>query len=85
MKLNLAKADTYGITNLNGIIYRYGWYHSGRAFVAKEDEVMTFAEAFKELVPKCSFNLYNAFFVGTTRYKMTIDGIVRYMIDKNNR
>ena len=85
MKLNLAKADTYGSTNLNGITYRYGWYHSGRAFVAKEDEVMTFAEAFKELVPKCSFNLYDAFFVSTTRYKKTLDGIVRYLIDKYNK
>lgn len=85
MKLNLAKADTYGRTNLNGITYRYGWYHSGRAFVAKEDEVMTFDEAFKELVPKCSFNLYDAFFVSTTKYKKTLDGIVRYLIEKYNK
>ena len=85
MKFNLAKVDTYTSTNIDGITYKYGWYHSGRAFIAKEDEVMTFKEAYKDLVPKCSFNLYDAFFAGTTRYKKTIDGIVRYLNDKYNQ
>lgn len=41
MKLNLAKAATYTGTTIDGVKYRYGWYESGRAFIAKEDELMT--------------------------------------------
>lgn len=85
MKFNLAKAGTYTGTTIDDVNYRYGWYESGRAFIAKEDELMTYKEAYKTFVPKNSFNLYNAFFVGVTRYEKTIDGIVRYLIDKYNK
>lgn len=84
MKFNLAKAATYTRTTINGVNYRYGWYESGRAFIAKEDELMTYKEAYKTFVPKHCFNLSNAFFGGVTKYKKTIDGIVRYLIDKYN-
>ena len=66
-------------------LLEYGWYKSGKAFIAKNNRVMSFAEAYRELVPKCSFNLYNAFFVSTTKYKKTLGGIVRYLIDKYNK
>ena len=82
MKYDWTKtANVYGET-IDGVNYRFGWYKSGRAFIAKEDELMTFTEAYKTFVPKNCFNLYNAFFGGVTRYKKTIDGIVRYLIDK---
>ena len=84
MKYNYYKtANVYG-TNIDGVNYRYGWYKSGKAFIAKEDELMTYKEAYKTFVPKHCFNLSNAFFGGVTKYKKTIDGIVRYLIDKYN-
>ena len=46
---------------------------------------MTYKQAYKEFVPKHSYNLYDAFFDGVTRYQKTIGGIVRYLIDKYNR
>ena len=93
MKLNKEKVETLYNARLNEgefvegsfDLLEYGWYESGKAFIAYNGRLMTFAEAFKELVPKCSFNLYNAFFVGVTKYKKTIDGIVRYLIDKYNK
>lgn len=85
MKLNLDKVDTMYSAFIDGDTYKYGWYQSGKAVVAKNNEVLSFAEAYKTLVPKCSFNLYDAFFVSTTRYKKTLDGIVRYLIDTYNK
>lgn len=86
MKLNLDKVATlYSATLPTGDVLRYGWYESGRAFIAKEDKLMTYKEAYKTFVPKHCFNLSNAFFVGVTKYKKTIDGIVRYLTDKHNR
>ena len=70
---------------IDGETYKYGWYDSGRAFIALNDKLLSFVGAYSALVPKCSFNLYNAFFVSTTRYKKTIDGIVRYLIDTYNK
>jgi hypothetical protein len=85
MKFNLAKAATYTGTTIDGVNYRYGWYESGRAFIAKEDELMTYKEAYKTFVPKSSFNMHDYFFDGRrTLYKKTIDGIVRYLINKYN-
>lgn len=63
----------------------YGWYESGKAFIAWNSRLMSYAEAFEKLVPKSCLNLSNAFFVGVLRYKKTIDGIVRYLIDKYNK
>ena len=63
----------------------YGWYDSGRAFVAFNNFLMSYAEAFNKLVPKGSLNLSNAFFVGTVRYKNTLAGIVEYLIDTYNK
>lgn len=85
MKLNLAKAATYASTTIEEVTYRYGWYGSGRAFIAKEDELMTYKEAYKTFVPKNSFNMYDYFFDGLSQYKKTIDGIVRYLIDTYNK
>ena len=87
MKFNLAKAATYTCTTINGVNYRYGWYESGRAFIAKEDELMTYKEAYKTFVPKSHHNFYGKFYdwkVSDDSYKKTIDGIVRYLIDKYN-
>lgn len=85
MKLNLDKVDTMYSAFIDGDTYKYGWYKSGKAFIALNGKLLSFTGAYSALVPKCSFNLYNAFFVSTTRYKKTIDGIVRYLIDKYNK
>lgn len=93
MKLNKDKVATFYSARLKQgeliegsfDLLEYGWYNSGKAFIAWNGHVMSFAEAYRKLVPKCSFNLYDAFFVGTTRYKKTIDGIVRYLIEKYNK
>lgn len=93
MKLNKDKVATFYSARLNEgefiegsfDLLEYGWYNSGKAFIAWNGRLMSFAEAYSKLVPKCSFNLYNAFFVSTTRYKKTLDGIVRYLIDKYNK
>ena len=87
MKFNLAKADTYAGTNIGGITYRYGWYHSGRAFIAKEDELLTFRQAYIELAPKTPHGYYDSFYCKENGryYKKTIDGIVRYMMEKFNK
>ena len=84
MKLNLDKVDTMYGAFIDGDTYKYGWYKSGKAFIALNGKLLSFTGAYNALVPKCSFNLCNAFFVSTTRYKKTIDGIVRYLIDKYN-
>lgn len=85
MKLNLDKAGNYYSAIINDVVYRYGWYESGRAFIAKEYDLMTYAEAYKTFVPKNSFNMYDYFFAGLSKYRKTIDGIVRYLSDKYNR
>ncbi len=85
MKLNLDKVDTMYSAFIDGDTYKYGWYKSGKAFIALNGKLLSFTGAYSALVPKCSFNLYNAFFVSTTRYKKTIDGIVRYLIDTYNK
>ena len=70
---------------IDGDTYKYGWYKSGKAFIALNGKLLSFTGAYSALVPKCSFNLYNAFFVSTTRYKKTINGIVRYLIHTYNK
>ena len=82
MKLNLSKSIHLYSANIDGVTYRFGWYDSGKAFIAKEDELMTFAQAYKTLVLKNCYTLCDAFFIGVTKYKKTLDGIVRYLIDK---
>lgn len=82
MKLNYQKISTEYMTVIAGITYRYGWYYSGRAFIAKEEELMTYRDAYVVFVPKCCYNMHNCFFVGLSQYDKSLDGIVRYLIDK---
>ena len=84
MKLNWTIIATEYSETINGVNYRFGWYKSGKAFIAKDDELMTFAEAYKTFVPKNCFNMHERFFAGLSQYNKTIDGIVRYLIDKYN-
>lgn len=85
MKLNKNKVGTMGRFVKDCDVYEYGWYDSGRAFVAVNGEIMLYADAYKELVPKCSFNLYDYFYVGTDQYPKSLTGIVRYLIDTHNK
>lgn len=85
MKLNLDKVDSMYSAVIGGETYKYGWYRSGRAFIALYDKLLSFVGAYSKLVPKCGFNQYDYFYVGTKKYKKTIDGIVRYLIEKYNK
>ena len=84
MKLNPNKVGTMYSAFIDGDTYKYGWYESGKAFIAKNGDVLTFKEAYGKLVPKCNYNLSDAFFVGADQYSKTIGGIVRYLIEKHN-
>ena len=84
MKYNYDKTGNVYGTTIDGVNYRYGWYESGRAFIAKEDELMTYKEAYKTFVPKNNFTMHDYFFDGLSQYRKSIDGIVRYLIDKYN-
>lgn len=85
MKPNNAMVATKYSTIVVASKIEYGWYESGRAFIAKNDEVLTYKQAYEEFVPKQDYNLYDAFYGGGKKYKKTTDGIVRYLIDKHNR
>ena len=84
MKLNYSKVATcYKLILKTEIaILRFGWYESGKAFIAIDDELLTFAEAFAKFVPNPAWNCNDYFYAGTGKYKNTIDGIVRYLVDK---
>ena len=66
MKLNLDKVDTMYSAVIGGETYKYGWYRSGRAFIALYDKLLSFAGAYSKLVPKCGFNLYDYFMNSNT-------------------
>ncbi len=87
MKFNLMKVATYASTTIDGITYKYGWYHSSRAFIAKEDEVMTFGKAYSELAPKTHIGYYDSFYCKENGqyYKKTLDGLVRYLMNKYSK
>ena len=83
MKLNPIKVDTMYSAFIDGDTYKYGWYESGRAFVAKNGELLNFYQACR-LMPKSRFDMSDRFFDGLKSYKFTLDGIVRYLIEKHN-
>ena len=90
MRLNKAKVGNLYSAKLNEgefiegsfDLLEFGWYESGKAFIAWNNRVMSFAEAYSKFVPKCSYNRYGSFYVGLDEYKKTIDGIVRYLINR---
>lgn len=85
MKLNLDKVYTMYSAFIDGDTYKYGWYKSGKAFIAKNGELLNFYQSCR-LKPKHScFDMSGRFFVGLTSYKLTIDGIFRYLIDTYNK
>lgn len=82
MKLNLKKVVTLYKTEIDGDCYQYGWYESGKAFIAKDGELLSFDEAWRKLVPKRAFFLWNNFKIDGTYYHRGFDGIVRYLREK---
>lgn len=81
MKLNHMKVGTsYGAT-IDGERYVFGWYDSGRAFIAKDDELLSYIEACRKFIPKGTYFLSKKFFLNRTYYNRSIDGIVRYLRD----
>ena len=84
MKLNLDKVDTMYSAFIDGDTYKYGWYKSGKAFIAKNGELLNFYQACGLRPEHSHSDVSGRFFVGLISYKLTIDGIVRYLIDKYN-
>lgn len=86
MKANIDKISISYSASINGQYYKYGWYSSGKAFIANADgELLSYQEAFGLFVPKASFGLYDRFWVGMSEYRKSLDGIVRYLIDTYNK
>ena len=86
MKVNINKISTGYSATINGQYYKYGWYSSGKAFVANADgELLSYLEAFRLFVQKASFWRYDRFCVGISEYRKSLDGIVRYLISTYNK
>ena len=82
MKLNTKKVATqYGAT-IGGENFKFGWYDSGKAFIARETELLSYAEAWRKFVPKRVYTINNSFYVNEIRYDQNMSGIVHYLIDK---
>ena len=85
MKANIDKISTSYSASINGQYYKYGWYNSGKAFIANADgELLSYREAFGLFVPKHSYCLHDRFWVGMSEYRKSLDGIVRYLIATYN-
>lgn len=82
MKLNIKKVATFYRVIIGGSSIKFGWYESGRAFIARDNELMTYSWAYINLVPIGVYTLYNYFYVGNTRYDKNMSGIVHYLIDE---
>lgn len=82
MKLNLKKVGSLYRANIDGDEYKFGWYESGKAFIAKDYELLSYAEAWRKFVPKRCYTICNSFYVGQTRYDQNMSGIVKYLRDK---
>ena len=82
MKLNLKKVGTLYKTEIDGDCYQYGWYESGKAFIAKDGELLSYKEAYRKFVPKLAYTICNSFYNGQTRYDLNTGGIIRYLRDR---
>ena len=85
MKLNPNKVGTMYSAFIDGDTYKYGWYYSGKAFIAKNGELLNHYQACGLRPKRSCSDVSGRFFVGLTSYKLTIDGIVRYLIEKHNK
>lgn len=82
MKLNIKKVATqYGAT-IDGENFKFGWYESGKAFIAKDGELLSYAEAYDKFAQKRIYTICKAFFIGNKCYDENMSGIVHYLIDK---
>ena len=86
MRLQLKKLATFSSQNIlqkdTYHVYVFGWYKSGKACIAKDGVILSYKQAFQELVPSDCFQLCDSFFISTARYNKSLDGIVRYLQDK---
>lgn len=82
MKLNPKKVATQYSAVIDGCHVKFGWYDSGKAFIAKDYELLSYAEAYRKFVPKRCYTICNSFYVGQTRYDQNMSGIVKYLRDK---
>ena len=82
MKLNLKKVGTLYKTEIDGDCYQYGWYESGKAFIAKDGELLSYAEAYDKFAQKRIYTICKALFIGNKCYDQNLSGIVHYLIDK---
>ena len=82
MKLNPKKVATQYSAVIDGYHVQFGWYESGKAFIAKDYELLSYAEAYRKFVPKRAYTFCNYFYAGKTRYEQNMSGIVKYLRDR---
>lgn len=85
MKLNMNKVGTLYSCQIEGIgEIKYGWYESGKAFIAHDDELYSYTEACRLFFPTDRTVGHNYFISDGYVYDKTINGIVRCLIKQYN-
>lgn len=82
MKLNLQKVATKYSAVIDGYNVEFGWYDSGRAFIAENGKLLKALNCYKFYVPADAKMTGKHFIYNCIVYDKTIDGIVRFLIDK---
>lgn len=85
MKLKIKKVATFHRVIIDGSSVKFGWYESGKAFIAKDNELLTYDEAYKIFFQGNGCKLRHYFYISNKCYEFSLDGIVHYLIDKYYR
>ena len=85
MKINKNKISTMYSAIINGETYKYGWYDSGRAFVAHYDVLLNTKEAIDLTRPHDYWRNETEFIKDGYIWRRTIDGAVRCLIATYNK
>ena len=79
MKLNAKKVATQYSAIIDGYHVQFGWYDSGRAFVAEDGKLMKAYKCYSFYVPSESKLPGKYFEYNSISYDKTLDGIVRFL------
>lgn len=82
MKLNPKKVATQYSAVIDGCHVQFGWYDSGRAFVAEDGKLLKALKCYQFYVPAYAKMSGKHFIHNGIVYDKTKDGIVRFLRDK---
>ena len=82
MKLNPKKVATQYGAIIDGHSVKFGWYDSGRAFVAEDGKLLKALKCYQFYVPADAKMPGKHFIYNCIVYDKTIDGIVRFLRNK---